>query len=161
MQYRIRPFRLDDLPALAALFGDAIRHLGASAYTLEQVEAWAGFADDRPAFTQWIDNAQISVAEDTCGRVIGFAGLNPPDRISALFVAPGAMRRGVASGLLRHLLGFVRTAGLAAVRTEASTFSRPLFERFGFELMAEERTELHGVGFSRYAMRLKLRGGAA
>ena len=47
---RIRRYRPDDAEALAHLYRDAVQHLGPSAYTPEQVRAWAMYPEDLEAF---------------------------------------------------------------------------------------------------------------
>ena len=129
-----------------------MRHLGRQAYTEAQVAAWAGFADDTRGFSAWLDASEVRVAVGPDDVPLGFVGFTLPDRVCALFVAPAAMRRGLASRLLEYALRQLEAAGARTVRTEASEFSRPLFERFGFEVLDIERTRLAGVDFTRYAM---------
>ena len=39
-----------------------------------------------------------------------------------------------------------------SLRTEASQFSRPLFERYGWRVVAPETITIAGVSFERYLM---------
>jgi putative acetyltransferase len=151
--YPIRPYRASDLAALAAIYALAIRHLGPSAYTDDQIRAWAGFARQHDAFRAWIEEAETLVAENASGRVVAFAGLVGATHVSALFVAPEHQRRGIGSTLLTRLMdrAWARRAG--ALSAHASEFSRPLFERHGFVVSHVEHTEVDGIAFTRYAMR--------
>jgi putative acetyltransferase len=45
---------------------------------------------------------------------------------------------------------------MKTVTTEASEFSKPLFEKHGFTVTEVEHTTCKGVEFTRYAMRLEL-----
>jgi len=140
-----------DLAAIERIYRDSIRSLGPSAYSPAQVVAWSGFADDRQAFRDWIATATTFVALDE-DRPIGFGGLQSSGRIASLFVAPDAMRRGVGTQLLEHLLAEARGRGFRVVTAHASDFSRPLFARYGFSVTDVEHTTVGGVEFSRYAM---------
>ena len=153
MHREIRARVAADGPALARIYRQAIQGLGPSRYTSAQVSAWAGFAADPEAFAAWLDGATTLVAVDADDRPLGFAGLEPGGRVASLFVVPAAARRGIGQALLRRLLAEAGGRGLRQLTAEASAFSRPLFERFGFELVGVERVALRGVAFERYAMR--------
>ena len=150
----IRPAIPADVPVLAALYAASVRALGSAHYTESQVEAWAAFAEE-PAFRSFVLHNDTLVAEDEAG-LAGFAGLGSDGRIASLYVHPRRIREGVASSLLEALLARARAAGLAALTTEASALSRPVFERFGFQLVEVETVERRGVQFDRYLMRREL-----
>ena len=152
--FHIRAYRPADLPALAQIYSGSIRHLGSAHYSPEQVAAWSSFPDDIERFRRWIEDVTTLVATDGQGQPLGFGGLDAGVRISAVFVAPAQQRRGIASALLTRLLEAAKAGGATTVTSEASEFSRPLFERFGFSVHEIEYTEFKGVRFSRYAMRL-------
>ena len=63
---------------------------------------------------------------------------------------------GIATSLLSRLLGEARSRGFAVVTAEASEFSKPLFEEFGFCVSEVEHTQFKGVDFSRYSMRVRV-----
>jgi putative acetyltransferase len=155
MNVVIRRTLPDDLTVIEAIYRDSIRHLGPSVYSPAQVAAWARFADDAVAFRAWIATATTFVAVGA-GGPIGFGGLQSGGRIASLFVAPAAMRQGVASRLLEHLLAEARSRGFHDVTAHASEFSRSLFVRYGFSVAVVEHTVVSGVEFSRYAMRAEI-----
>ena len=151
--YRVREYRSADLPSLAAIYTGSIRHLGAEYYSGDQIAAWSSFPEDMTAFERWIEKATTFVAVDGHGECIGFAGIEDQGRIASLFVAPAFMHKGVGSHLLMRLLEEARARRIAVVTTDASEFSRPLFEKFGLRVEEIEYIEFKGVEFSRYAMR--------
>lgn len=158
--YQIRPYGKDDLPVLAGIYRDAIRHRGPECYSEQQVAAWSSFPDALRDFEYWLTSATTWVAVDRHDNCIGFTALEEPGRISALFVAPAWMGQGVGYGLLNHLLKEARLASCQTVTTEASEFSRPLFEKFGFVVLEIEHTEFKGVAFTRYAMQTEFQRGS-
>jgi putative acetyltransferase len=107
--------------------------------------------------SEWVSDAMtlIAVAENEC---LGFGSLQSQGRISALFVAPGYGRQGIASQLLAHLLAEARSRGFEVVAAEASEFSRSLFGKYGFSVTEVEHTRFRGVAFTRYAMRAHISG---
>ena len=151
-QFTLRDYLQRDLPSLADIYASSIRGAGPEYYTHPQVAAWAGFAEDIEAFRKWIEEARTLVAVSGNGACIGFSGLIEENHISALFVSPTHQRQGVASMLLGRLLEEARAKGVRAASAHASEFSRPLFGKFGFEVVQLERTEVKGVEMSRYKM---------
>ena len=154
--YRIRAYQHADLPALAAVYTSAIRHLGAEYYSGDQIAAWSSFAEDTAGFERWITEATTFVAVDGHDECIGFGGIEEHGRIASLFVAPAFVRKGVGSGLLMRLLEEARAQKTVVVTAAASEFSRPLFEKFGLRVEEIEHIEFKGVEFSRYAMRTSI-----
>lgn len=146
---RIRAATDSDVSRLAALYADAVRSAGPSRYTQPQVQAWAAFADEREAFRRFITDASTFVAEDDTGPV-GFTGLAPDGHVTALYVRADRMREGIGTALLRAVLQRARQLEIHRLYAEASALSRPLFERFGFEVEAVERVERRGVAIERY-----------
>lgn len=151
-KFSLRFYQKSDRQSIARIYRDSIEHLGNRHYSAEQVGAWSGFADDRGAFEAWLNGARTLVAVDDTGSVIGFGGIEPTGRISSLFVAPAAMRKGVGSALLCRLLDEARSNGLHDVSTHASEFSRAVFEKNGFVVTQVEHTRFRGVEFMRYLM---------
>lgn len=139
-----------DTSALAVLYADAVRAIGPTHYTPEQVEAWAASAR-LPTFRRLLPQPLTLVAEDETGPT-GFAGLALDGHVTALYVRPDRMRQGVASALLHGLFTYAATHGIERLYTEASAFSRPVFERFGFVVDQIEHVEFRGVEFERYRM---------
>ncbi len=151
--FTIEPVSESQLPQLARIYRSAIEALGAPLYSPEQIGAWAGFADDAESFKRWIEGALTLAAVGRNRLPSGFGGLEPQGRISSLFVQPDCMRQGIGSALLRALITKAEGGGHGALTTEASEFSKPLFEKFGFAVETIEHTTFRNVRFTRYAMR--------
>ena len=156
MSFEIRAIQDSDLSALADIYRDSIISLGNDFYTPEQIAAWASFPDDIEAFRKWVTAPMTLVAIKSDGKCVGFGGLEDSGRISALFVLPESMRKGVGSALLKKLVSEAQLRGVFQVTTEASEFSKPLFEKFGFRVKNIEKTEFKEVAFTRYAMQLRI-----
>ncbi|MCB1748853.1 MAG: GNAT family N-acetyltransferase [Gammaproteobacteria bacterium] len=155
---RIRLACGDDTEALRELYRAAVLTTAAPFYTAAQIAAWAGFADDAAAFTAWIEAASTWVAADAAHDIVGFTGLasdTPPGHghLTALYVAPSAMRRGLGTRLLDVVIDAAAANGRSVLTTHASTVSRPLFERAGFRLVEVQRSPHGGVEFVRWWMR--------
>lgn len=154
IKYHIQHQKHRDLHSLANIYSDSIRYLGPQFYSESQVAAWSSFPDDLESFKNWVTTSTTFVAVNDEGNCLGFGGLESARRISALFVAPEFHRMGVANSLLKHLLEAAKALNTSIVTTEASEFSKPLFEKFGFAVREVEHTEFKGVAFTRSAMQL-------
>ena len=86
------------------------------------------------------------------GSIEAFALLDPVDRLSLLYCRGRSCRQGRATALLQALQDHARAAGVTRLRTEASQLSRPLLQRRGWRLEAEETVLYAGVPFERWRM---------
>ena len=154
MLFRIRRYRKNDLNKLAEIYQTSIKFLGISYYTQQQVEAWANYFNDSDKFEDWLMESSNFVAVDKADICIGFGGFEMHGRISSLFVSPQAMRKGVGSALLEHILKKAASEGINELTTQTSEFSKPLFEKYGFGVKEIEETVIDGVEFRRYVMQL-------
>jgi putative acetyltransferase len=153
-QIILREYCGEDLPAILAVYRDAVRHIAPALYTPEQVNAWAAFADD-DALRAMMAQGYRLVIESEAG-IEAFALLDPPDYVSLLYCRARASRNGHASRLLKALEAEARHRGVARVHTAASLISHPFFLRHGYEVDAPERVERNGVDFDRYRMSKRL-----
>lgn len=145
-----------DIPDLAAIFAHAIRAIAPQQYTREQVQAWAAFPSlNRHSFQCFILDATTYVAS-VDGRLVGFAGIADDGHITALYVHGDYGRRGIGSRLMAAVLEHGRSHSIPRLYSEASEFSKGVFEKFGFRLYDTEQVERNGVWFSRYLMECDL-----
>ncbi len=153
---QLRAATADDVPALLAVYRDAVHTTGPLEYTAEQVSAWASFADDETTF-QTRALAGTCVVATVNDEVAGFGTLEAGGVLGLLYVSGKHGRRGLGTRLVNALLAHARAIGMPEVRTAASVFSRPLFEKNGFTLVETERREYGGVRFTRWLMACTLR----
>lgn len=162
----LRPAHAGDLPALAALYGEAARTLGPAVYTPRQVQAWAAFADDATAFGGYVlqPDTWVALADGLQDAApdgqppVGFSGWAPIEgsadaEIRSLYVHPRFGRRGVGTRLLAASVARAQAAGAAALWAWVTPLSRPLFERAGFGLVQTVHEDFAGVPFERYRVR--------
>jgi GNAT superfamily N-acetyltransferase len=94
----------------------------------------------------------VSCTGEDSGTIEAFALLDPPDRLALLYCRGRASRQGRATALLQALESHARQQGCLQLRTEASQLSRPLLERRGWRIEAEEEVLFAGVSFRRWRM---------
>jgi putative acetyltransferase len=141
----------EDVPALAAIYHDAVTGLGRMAYTDAQVAVWASFAEDRDAFRALLDQGYTLVAIVN-GKPAAFCQLHPEDHVSLLYTATEHARCGLATAVYRGIEIHARKQGQQTLTTDASKLSRPFFTAHGFTVRRAEQTIRQGVPFERYQM---------
>lgn len=153
----VSPFRratAADVPALAGLYAHSARQLGPQVYSAEQVIAWQRFAQDAPAFADYVLQARTWMAEDAEGP-LGFCGIDTLGEVRSLYVRASATRKGLGSALLAHALGMARAEGQSSFAAWATPFSLPVFGRAGFSRVRTLREPFQGVMFERYRVALE------
>lgn len=154
----LRDAREADLADLARIYADAVSRLGPEHYAPDAVAAWSAFARDA-RFRDFILGPRTVVAEDDSG-IVGFGGLGEDGHIASLYIRPDRARQGIGARILDELLRTGEALGIRRFHTEASEHSRPLFQRFGFEVVEVEVVERQGVQIERYRMERHEGGGS-
>ena len=143
-----------DVFVLAAMYRDAALRLGPRVYTPEQARAWASFADDEPAFREYVLNADTWIAERAGdGRALGFCGVSTEGElreVHSLYVTPGRTRQGIGGEMLRRTLLRAEADGATRFAAWVTPFSRPLFLAAGFALTRTVTEPFAGTLFERY-----------
>ncbi len=147
----VRAYRPDDAAATLEIFIRAILQGAASAYSLDQRQAWLGEAPRAPQWNHDRMNTRTFVAERG-GVVVGFADVNTDGYVDRLFVHPAATRQGVGGALLRQVHRVAESEGLSRLTTHASEVARPVFEKAGFSVVHAESVSRGAVHLSRYFM---------
>ena len=133
---------------LREIYADAIESQGPQLYSDQQVMSWAALA--------WLPGVLDQTLKEGSGWISGedaaFAIRHPLDRIALLYCRGRSARQGHGKALLERLEADAIADGVRSLRTEASQFSRPLFERYGWRVVAPETITIAGVSFERYLM---------
>lgn len=153
-RYPLRPLLPGDLPELVELYRDAVSSQAVGLYSEAQIRAWAEHAGRDPTVAAAIQRGWglASCASPRDGSIEAFALLDPIDRLSLLYCRGRSCRQGRATDLLQALEREARRRGVRRLRTEASQLSRPLLERLGWGVEAEEEVIFAGAGFRRWRM---------
>jgi putative acetyltransferase len=152
---QLRAYHPADAEVLAAVYKDAVRGTGASAYDAQQIAVWSAYPEDIEAFRHLL-NRGITLVAVQGERVVAFGQLNPPDHIAFLYTATAYARLGYASEIYRQLEAHAFQQGVQRLHTEASRLSQPLFAKMGFHVVETEIVERQGVQIERFKMAKRL-----
>jgi L-amino acid N-acyltransferase YncA len=168
----IRPALPTDVPAITAIYADAVLH-GTASWELEPPDKTemlrryqAALAGNYPYLVAEADGALLGYA---------YAGAYRPRPAyrstveNSIYIAPGAQGRGVGASLLGALMtdcaqrGFRQMIAVIGDGTGASIGSRRLHERAGFRLIgiAEKVGYKHGRWLDQMLMQKELGEGSA
>jgi putative acetyltransferase len=153
----IRGYDERDAAATLEVFERAILETARSAYSQEQVRAWAGGPRELAAWNA-ARLATRTVVDEIDGAVAGFSDLGVGGYVDRLFVHPSFARRGVAGRLLDAVVAIGVADGLGELTTHASLVARPVFERAGFEVVHRETVARGAITLDRFLMRRMLGG---
>jgi putative acetyltransferase len=128
----LRPYLPKDVKILLRIVRASIEKLAVDDYSDTQIEAWVAQFEDEERFAARLGGGLTLVATID-GFPAGFIALKGHDQIDLLYVAPGVVRRGVATTLVDAVEKLVRARGTKALHVDASDVAVPLFTRLGYE----------------------------
>lgn len=143
-----------DHDQVVEVYRDAVISQARGLYTGSQISAWSEHAGRHLGLREALQRGygMASCSEEDGSIIEAFALLDPIDRLSLLYCRGRSCRQGRATSLLRAVEHRARVCGCRQLRTEASQLSRPLLEREGWWIEAEEEVIFAGVAFRRWRM---------
>ncbi len=137
------------------LFFETVHHTCIKHYNRDQLLRWAPVHANIAAWKQRLGNNQCFVAFEG-NTIVGFAELADHCHIDTVYVHKNHHQRGIATLLLKKLLGISIANGYRYATTEASITAKPFFLKNGFEV-TRQKTNLHnGKPFINYEMTKEL-----
>jgi putative acetyltransferase len=135
---QIRRARQQDCQSIGSVHAAAVSGIRTALYTPEEIRAWA--VPKKPAsYEESIRSKEFFVAEDE-DVIVGFGVLNQElAEVEAVYVTPGAGRRGIGLEVLRKLEERANALGLRMLRLNASLNAVPFYEKAGY--LAQERSK--------------------
>lgn len=129
----------------------AVHAIQEDLYSQAQRKAWtAGIIDNNKWKKRLLISKPYLLLIDN--KIAGFIELDSKGYIGCLYVAPTMQRRGVASSLLRYICIVAVEAGLKRLTVHASLVAKPFFEKFSFEVEAENKVMREGIELTNYSM---------
>lgn len=146
---KLRPYRPDDCPALAALFYDTVHTVNCRDYSADQCDAWADGIVDLAAWNRSFLEHTTWIAEQD-GQIVGFGDISRDGYLDRLYVHARFQRQGVATALCDALEGAVKGR---PIETHASITARPFFVARGYRTITEQQVVRHGIRLTNFVMR--------
>lgn len=147
----LRRLQTDDINQLNDVYRDAVLTQAPGLYESRQIQAWADHADRSHAVALALREG-YGLASLDGESIEAFGILQPPERLSLLYCRGRSCRQGRAGSILAALEAHSHRNGVKDLCTEASQLSRPLLERWGWQVDGEEWVRFAGVWFRRWRM---------
>lgn len=148
---KIRRFKISDTPSVVKVYRDAVRRIGPTAYSPEQIAAWSRYPTDEEDFGQRLTEGYTLVMEEN-GIIYAFGQLHPRNSFAFLYTMGDTHKKGLGSQLYNALEDHAFADGVIDMHTEVSRIARPFFEKRGFTLDEVVRNIHFGVEFEWYRL---------
>jgi putative acetyltransferase len=153
---RIRPARLADARACAAVMRAAIRALRPGDHTRRELAAWASL----PAlYHRWAmgPGGESYLVAERAGRILGYAARRG-EELTAAFVRPRAQGQGIGRALVEEACASAGLDGHRGVRVLAARAAAGFYAALAFRAGARTRAPLpDGLSLAAVRMRRALR----
>ena len=154
----LRPLLPKDIPFLLRITRASIQQLAQDDYSPGQIDAWLESFSDDQAFAARLASGLTLVATID-GFPAGYAMLKGQDELDLLYVAPGVVRRGVATALVDALEKLATARGVQNLHVKASDVARALFIARGYDAKSRNTVSL-GDEWLGYTLMTKALAGA-
>lgn len=156
MPHQVRRLNSCDHDALVEIYRQAV--LGSTAELYSEAQQWA-WAEQSNTLRSLLRKGEGFVIGNQRDEPMAFSLRWPADRLALLYSHPDTQRQGCGRLLIEAIEQAARADARAALRTEASLISRPLFERLGWQVSWREELRIGGVPFQRFRMHKQLSQG--
>lgn len=134
----IRPARLADALAIAALHHAAVHQLAASHYPPEVLDRWSPpvtLARAEQLYRQTQDEGGQTLVAERNREIAGFGVVMPvAGEISACYVAPELSREGIGRLLLAAMETAIATAGVHKINVRVALNAKSFYSAFGYHV---------------------------
>ncbi|MGI8919005.1 MAG: GNAT family N-acetyltransferase [Pyrinomonadaceae bacterium] len=138
---KIRRARQEDCHSIGSVHAAAVKGICPDLYTPEEIQAWA-VPKKTESYEESIRSKEFFVAEDGAS-IVGFGVLNQDiAEVEAVYVSPGAGRRGIGQEILRKLEERARARGIRQVRLNASLNAVLFYEKAGYVAQVRSKYRL-------------------
>lgn len=137
----LRPLLPKDIPFLLRITRASIEQLAQDDYSPGQIDAWLESFSDDAAFAARLAGGLTLVATID-GFPAGYAMLKGQDELDLLYVAPGVVRRGVATALVDALEKLATARGVQNLHVKASDVARTFFIARGYDAKSRNTVSL-------------------
>jgi putative acetyltransferase len=131
---RIRPVNSRDIPQIARLYFETVRHVNRKDYDPAHIAAWAPRVYPDGFWQRRFKNRSVYVVEQD-GAILGFAELTRNGHIDCFYVHHQWQGRGVGSRLINCIETQALRRRLRRLDAEVSITAMPFFKRKGFRVI--------------------------
>ena len=147
----VRRYQSGEEAELWNIYYGAIHRVCSRDYTPEQVSAWA--PADFDAKTWAVSVAQLNPYVAVLNsRLVGYTEIQSDGLIDHFFVHPDYQGCGVGAALMNRIFSVATGLGISRLYSHVSKTAQPFYQRFGFQVIAQNTPVIRGVALSNATM---------
>ena len=151
----IRNAKLSDIDNIISLYQGTVRNVNVKDYSPEQIDVWAGGADNRQRWESAI-NEQYFVQAEIGGELAGFSSIAEDGYLDFMYVHKDFQRCGAATALLHEIERKAIEQNNKEIYSHVSKTAKGFFEKMGYEHIKDLNDPYKGVIFINALMVKKL-----
>ncbi len=155
LKIKLRKAELTDIDDIIALYQGTVRNVNVKDYSPEQIDVWAGGANNPQGWESAIDKQYFVLAE-IGGELAGFSSIAEDGYLDFMYVDKDFQRCGVASELLNEIEKKAVGQNNAEIYSHVSKTAKGFFEKVGYEHIKDLNDPYKGVMFINALMVKKL-----
>jgi len=154
-EIKLRTASQSDIKDIIALYQGTVRNINIKDYSPEQINVWAGGADNYERWQSAIKEQYFVLAEIN-GKLAGFSSIAKDGYLDFMYVHKDFQRFGVASELLNEIEKKAAEQNNAEIYSHVSKTARGFFEKMGYKHIKDLNDPYKGVMFINALMLKKL-----
>jgi putative acetyltransferase len=152
---KITQYLSDNAKEVTDIFYKSVHSIDPAIYSKQQQQAWAPLPINYEKWkARFEDKEPYLLIMNSC--ITGFIELEPDGHIGCLYVLPKYQKQGIAAALLKYVINAAEDANMKCLHVEASIIARPFFNKFGFELVSENKVIRNNLILTNYSMSMKI-----
>lgn len=153
--FKIRMARLQDLIKLQNLFVDTVKSICKKDYNSEQINAWISGVENSERWSNILQK-QYTIVAEIDDILLGFASLASHNYVDLLYVNSEFQNLGIAKALFNDILRQAIIHKQNVLHSDVSITALPFFQKFGFEIISEQKNYRKGIELINYKMQKKI-----
>lgn len=146
LKIELRKAELTDIDDIVALYQGTVRNVNVKDYSPEQIDVWAGGANNPQRWESAI-NEQYFVLAEIDGELAGFSSIAEDGYLDFMYVSKDFQRCGAASALIQEIERKAIEQNNKEIYSHVSKTAKGFFEKMGYEHIKDLNDPYKGVIF--------------
>jgi len=151
----LREYRARDFESVITIFRKSVHETCSHDYSAAQLNAWAPDSLDIDAWSARLNNGGVFIVEQK-DSIVGFTRVDGHGYLDLLYVHPDYQRQGIGKMLIERVISWASEHNIKQLVSDVSITARPIFELFGFKLLAKQTVERHGIFLINFRMKIEI-----
>lgn len=154
--FKIRTAEETDIPQIAKLYYETVRHINSKDYSEKHIEVWSNAAFAVEGWKKKISEQYFLVAE-TDREIIGFSSIAIDGYLDFMYVHKEHQREGIATKLINEIEKKAAEQNNEEIYSHVSKTAKPFFEKAGYKYSGDHIDPAKEVVFINNIMKKKIK----